>query len=333
MLLVGTGLLVRRFHSCSRCDSGSNRNAPRPLRIDPSGQYPTQAKRNAYLDEVLRIARSVPGISAAGVTDTLPFWEGERSWEVAGKGQVFEPGHYPEGFVRMVSDDYLPGSGIPLIAGRDFTERDTPETEQVALINETLARTLWPGQNPIGQMLNQDGGRRVVGVVADVRHKALEDTAGCEMYFPTRQRGDSNGIILVVRTNLPPAELGSALRTALRTIEPNLAGNEFRTLQQLVDRASSPRRFVVFLLAGFSAFALILAALGIYALIAYSVNQRTQEFGIRMALGADARDLQGRVLFQTLGLAGIGVLFGFAAAWMLARTLNGMLFGVTSSDR
>jgi predicted lysophospholipase L1 biosynthesis ABC-type transport system permease subunit len=200
------------------------------------------------------------------------------------------------------------------------------------LINQTLARTLWPGQDAVGQMISEGKGRRVVGVVADVRHRALEETAGCEMYFPIRQRGDYNAIDLVVRTSLPPAQLAGTIREALRPVEPSLAFNEFRTLQQLVDKAASPRRFVVLLLSGFSIFALVLAALGIYALISYSVNQRTQEFGIRMALGAGARELQSSVLFQTLRLAALGVLVGVPASWLMARTLGGLLFGVTAAD-
>ena len=238
----------------------------------------------------------------------------------------------PDAFVRIVSDGYLNAMGIPLRAGRDFTERDTPSTEPVILINETLARTLWPGQNPIGQIVDQDNGRRVVGVVGDVRHLALEQVSGCEMYLPMRQCNDYSSVDLVVRTSLPPAALASAVRAALKPIEPNLPGNEFRLLQQLVDKAVSPRRFVVILLAGFSAFALILASLGIYAVISYSVTRRTQEIGIRMALGASASGLQARIVLHTLRLAGIGMALGISASWILSRTLSDLLFGVTSTD-
>jgi predicted permease len=271
-------------------------------------------------------------VSAAAITDTIPFDSGEVSWSAIGKGQVLPPSQYPEVFIRRVSDGYLHTAGISLIAGRDFTANDTPSSPQVAIVNQTYAHTLWPGQNPIGQVVDQDGGRRVVGVVADTRHKALEQAAGNEMYMPMRQRADLNGIQLVVRSSLPPAALASTLRAALKPLDPNLAADEFRTLQQLVDRAASPRRFIALLLAGFSAFALILAALGIYALISYSVSQRTQEFGIRTALGADAFDLQSKVLFQTLSLAAIGVVIGLAASWLLARSLTGLLFGVTPTD-
>jgi hypothetical protein len=195
-----------------------------------------------------------------------------------------------------------------------------------------MARRLWPGQNAIGQIVLADKERRVVGVVGDVRHLALEQGAGLEMYIPIRQIDDFPSVDLVVRSRLPLAELAPAVRAALKPIEPNLPGNDFRPLQQLVDKAVSPRRFVVLLLAGFAAFALILASLGIYGVVSYSVNQRTQEIGIRMALGASAVDLQVRVLLQTLALAAAGMLLGLAGSWTLARALHGFLFGVTSTD-
>src|SRR5580704_794521 len=236
----------------------------------------------------------------------------------------------------MISDGYLQALGIPVRAGRGFTEQDTATSEPVALVNDTLARTLWPGENPLGKILIGEGprnpGRRVVGVVADVRHRALEQTAGCEMYFPIRQTDDYRAIYLVVRTGLPPGAIASSMRVALQPVAPELSNNEFRTIQALVDNAVSPRRFVVVLLGGFSVFALILSALGIYAVISYSVNQRTAELGIRMALGASVRDLQVRILLQTLSLASLGMLIGGCFAWFLSRALGSLLFGVTTSD-
>jgi ABC-type antimicrobial peptide transport system permease subunit len=172
----------------------------------------------------------------------------------------------------------------------------------------------------------------VVGVVGDVHHMALEEGSGNEFYIPIRQIQDYGSVDLVVRTSMSTAELSSRLQEALRPIEPNLPTQNLRTMESMVDRAVSPRRFVVILLGGFAAFALALASLGIYALISYSVNQRTQEIGIRMALGASAEMLQRSILLQTLGLAAIGVVVGIVASWILARALSGMLFGVTPSD-
>jgi predicted permease len=222
--------------------------------------------------------------------------------------------------------------GIQVRAGRELSARDTASTERVIMINETMARRVWPGEEAVGKILRVDGERRVVGVVADVRHLALEQGAGLEMYLPIRQTRDFSSVDLVVRTTLPPAALASSVRAALKPVEPNLPTNEFRPLQQLVDKAVSPRRFVVLLLGGFSVFALVLASLGIYGVISYSVSQRTQEIGIRMALGASATDLQLRIVSQTVGLAAVGIVLGTGASWALARLLKGFLFGVTSND-
>jgi predicted permease len=280
---------------------------------------------------MLRRTRALPGIEAAGLTDVLPFG-GDRAWQVSGKGQIYPKDRHPEAFMRVVSEGYFEAAGIRLQAGRGFTERDRASGEPVAIVNETLARTLWPGQDAVGQSVTQDGGRRVVGVVSDVRHEALEKRGGSEMYLPMRQTGDYSSMELVVRTALPPDRLASGVRAALRPIDSNLPVREFKTLQALVDKAVSPRRFLVLLLSGFAGFALLLASLGIYAVISYSVNRRVREIGIRMALGASATDLQRRILLRTLGLAALGLALGMAASRVLTSALESMLFGVTPGD-
>ena len=278
-------------------------------------------------------ARSVPGILAAGITDVLPLG-GDRGWNVLAKGQVYEKGRRPGAFIRIVSDGYFEAAGIPLRSGRNFTERDRATSEPVVVINETMARTLWPGQNPLGQMITVDGRTfiGVAGVVADVRHEALEKASGPELYLPMRQVGDYAAMQLVVRTALPLDSVAAGLRTVLRPIDPNLPVRDFVNLQDLVDRAVSPRRFLVLLLAGFAGFALILASLGIYAVISFSVSQRVQEIGIRMALGASPRDVQTGILLRMLALAALGLGLGMAASRALASALGSLLFGITTGD-
>jgi predicted permease len=331
VLLVGAGLLIRSFLRVLDVNVGFQPERAAAVRVDPSQEYSTQGQQNAYFDEVLRRVRDVRGIDAAGLSDTLPLGR-NRGWGVRAKGHQYKDGEYPDAFVRVVSDGYLRSMGIPLRAGRDFTERDTPQTEEVIINNETMAHRLWPGEDAMGKILEVDKDRRVIGIVGDVRHLALEQGAGSEMYLPIRQCRDFASVDLVVRTTLPPAQLASSVRAALKPIEPNLPVTDFRTLQQLVDKAVSPRRFVVWLLGGFALFALVLASLGIYGVISYSVNQRTQEIGIRMALGASAGNLQAGILLQTLGLATIGMIVGAAVSWALARTLSGLLYGVTPAD-
>jgi predicted permease len=333
VLLVAAGLLVRSLLRVLDVDLGFRPERTAALRIDPGPQYSDRAKRNAYYDEALRRVRDIGGVRAAALGDLLPL-ASSRSWGVAGEGQVYARDQYPQAFVRVVSDGYFGTMGIPVRAGRDFTSRDTPATELVVIVNDVLARMLWPGQDPIGQRIGHGGNgvRQVIGVVGAVRHQALEAGFTGEMYLPIRQTNNYPSVDVVVRTDLPPASLAASVRAALEPIAPNLPSQEWRPLQQLVDRAASPRRFVVLLLAGFSGFALILASLGIYGLISYAVNQRTQEIGIRMALGASAREVQGRIILQTLRLAAIGLIIGVAASWIVGRALTGLLFGVTSTD-
>ncbi len=213
VLLVAAGLLIRSFLRVLDVNLGFQPERAATIRIDPSSTYKTQAEKNAYFNEALRLARDIPGVQAVGLTDVLPLGR-NRTWGAPALGQVYPPGQYPVAFVRIVSDGYLQAMGIPLRQGRDFTERDSLTGEKVIMVNETLARILWPGQNPIGQMMAQDKGRRVVGVVGDVRHLALEQASGPEMYLPIRQTGDYSSVDLVVRSTLAPAELASAVRNA-----------------------------------------------------------------------------------------------------------------------
>lgn len=335
VLLVGAGLLSRSFLNVLDVNLGFQPERAAALRIDPGAQYSTQAQRNGYFKQVLDRVRALPGVTGAGVSDLLPL-AGDRSWDITAKGKVYQRGHYPEGFIRVVSEGYFQAMGVPLQAGRAFSAADTQSSEPVAIINETTARTLWPGQDALGQIVLGQGtggpGRRVVGVVSDVRHRSLEQNAGCELYFPISQWDETGATYLVIRTPLQPAALAPSLRAALRPIAPELSTNEFRTLEELVDKAVSPRRFVVVLLGGFSAFALILAALGIYAIISYSVSQRSTELGIRLALGASPAELQTSIVLQTLRLASVGMLAGSVVSWAVARMLATLLFGVTAND-
>jgi len=332
VLLVGAGLLIRSLVTVLDAEMGFDPARTATIRVDPDSRL-TQAQRLAHMDDVLRRVGQAPGIERAAITDSLPFGR-NRTWGAGAKGVTYERGKYPLAFVRLVSEGYPAAMGIPFLAGRDFSASDMAGKEPVMLVNKTLAEALWPGEDPIGRYVAGPCAkeRRVVGVVGDVRHLSLEQPSGNEMYIPARQCDDIAGSYLVVRSTLPPGQVAATLRAALIPIAPNLASNDFRTLQQIVDRSVSPRRFTVLLLGGFAVFALILASLGIYALISYSVNQRTQEIGIRMALGASARDVQASIIGQTLRLAVIGLVIGAGASSLLARSASGLLFGVTSSD-
>jgi putative ABC transport system permease protein len=331
VLVVGAGLLIRSLLRVLDVNMGFRPEHAAAVRVDPNASYKTQEQKNAYFSEVLRRALDVPGVEGAGLSDALPLGH-NRSWGIAAKGVQYTPETYPQGFPRIISEGYFHAMGVPLKKGRDFTARDDKGALAAAILNEACARNLWPGQDPIGQVVSTDVDRTVVGVVGDVHHMALEEGSGNEFYIPIRQTQDYGSVDLVMRTAMPTPELSAKIREALLPIEPYLATQNLRTMQMMVDRAVSPRRFVVILLGGFAVFALVLASLGIYAVISYSVNQRTQEIGIRMALGASAETLQRRILLQTLGLAAIGMVMGAICSWTMSRALQGMLFGVTPTD-
>ena len=331
VLLVGAALLIQSFLRVLDVNLGFQPEHAAALRIDPGFRITSPAQQNSFIDDVLHRARSVPGITAAGISDVLPL-DGDRGWQVAAKGQVYDKDHHPEAFIRVVSDGYFEALGVPLKSGREFTESDRASSEPVVMVNETLARTLWPGQDAVGKMMTQDGGRRVVGVVADVHHGGPETLGGSEMYLPMRQTGDYAAMRLVVRTALPPDSLAAGIRTALRPLDPNLPVTEFQTFQGLVDKVVSPRRFLVLLLSAFAGFALLLASLGIYALISCSVNQRTKEIGIRMALGASSGLVRRGVLATTLRLALAGVALGTLGSFALSKWIESLLFGTTPAN-
>jgi predicted permease len=233
----------------------------------------------------------------------------------------------------MVDSGYIKSMGIPLVGGRHFNEHDTAESEKVMILNERAAQRLWPGENAVGRIVLCCGAEwRVVGVVANVRHSSLEEESGLEMYLPITQQWDWGAIDIVIRTKFPVESLAPGIRAALREADSTLPTGDFQTLDQIVDRAVSPRRFIVLLLGAFAATALLLASLGIYGVVSYSVNQRTQEIGIRMALGASAASVRWDVITKTLLLAFAGVMIGVAGSFALARLMASLLYGVTPAD-
>jgi predicted permease len=331
VLLVGATLLMQSFVHVLDVNLGFQPERAAALRIDPSFRITSFAQQNVFIDQVLDRTRATPGIVAAGLADVLPL-AGDRSWQVSAKGRVYDKNNHPEAYIRVVSDGYFEALGVPLKAGREFTASDRAGSEPVVMVNESLAHTLWPGQDPVGQIVTQDGGRRVIGVVGNVHHGGPERLGGGEMYLPMRQTGDYDAMNLVVRTTLPPSNLAASIKLALRPIDPNLPVMDFQTLQGLVDKVESPRRFLVLLLSGFAGFALLLASLGIYALISYSVHQRTKEIGVRMALGASSWLVRRGVLSRTLRLALAGVILGTLGSFLMSRWIESLLFGTTAAN-
>jgi putative ABC transport system permease protein len=331
ILLVGAGLLIRSFMRLLEVDPGFRPEQAASWRIETGNRYETSAQQNELFERVVRSVEAIPGVESAGLTDALPLGR-NRSWGVRAKGQTYTPETFPTAFPRVIGPGYIRTMRIPLVAGREFTPQDTAESQRVLLVNETMARRLWPDSDALDQIaLIGRNEFKVVGVVGNVRHGALEQEASLEMYLPVTQNG-SNSMDLVIRAKLPMESLVPSVRAALGSVDSNLPTSDFQSLQELVDQAVSPRRFVTVLLAGFSVLALILASLGIYGVISYSVNQRTNELGIRIALGAQTPAVLKLILGQGVKLALIGLGIGLLGAFALTRVLSGLLFGVQATD-
>src|SRR5262245_38354796 len=234
VLLIGAGLLIQSFARLLNVNLGFTPKQAVAWRVDPTRSFDRLAEANRYYDQLVERVAAIPGVESVGLSDTLPLGR-NRTWGVGVKGVSYPPGQYPIAFPRMVDHRYLQTMQIPLRAGRYFEARDTAETERVIVINETLARLLWPGQDPIGQIARVNGESRVIGVVADVRHGSLEEKAGAEMYLSFRQIADWNAIEMVIRTSRPLASLASDVRRVMKEFDPNLPAGEFTTLDQIVD--------------------------------------------------------------------------------------------------
>ncbi len=301
-------------------------------RIENGGRETDNGARVDYHDRLVRAVTAIPGVQSAGLTDSLPLGR-NRSWGVRVKGQVYADGEQPGIFPRMVDPGYLQTMRVPLVAGRYLTPDDTVGRDGAVVINEAMARRLWPGRDPLGQVLLLGQGEwQVVGVVGDVRHSSLEEEAGNETYFPIEQQRDWGSLDLVVRGSLSPEALASSVQRALRQADPTLPTLEYQRLSAIVDRALSPRRFILYLLGAFALTGLLLVSVGIYGVLSYSVRQRTQEIGIRQALGETTHQVQRRVVGRTLALATMGILLGWVGSSALSGLIGSLLYGVTPTD-
>ncbi|HXJ55476.1 MAG TPA: ABC transporter permease [Verrucomicrobiae bacterium] len=332
VLLVGAGLMIRSFAKLIEVDLGFQPAQAVAWRADPTRAFQDRAEGNRYFDQLIQRLESIPGVQSVGLTDTLPLGR-NRTWGAAAKGISYPPGQYPVAFPRIVDHRYLQAMKIPLRAGRYFNDRDTADTERMIVINETMARGLWPDRDAVGQVVRIGSSEwRVAGVVGDVRHGTLEKGAAAEMYLNFRQLDDWNAVEVVVRTTRPLAALVPDVRAVMKSFDATLPSSEFAKLDELVDHAVAPRRLITNLLGTFSLLALLLASIGLYGVVAYSVGQRTQEIGIRMAIGARRADVLRLILSEGVIMAAMGVMLGLVLALFVTRALESMLFGVSATN-
>ena len=335
VLLVSAGLLLRSFVKVLDVDLGFQPEHAASMNVEYDDSAPTPEasviKRAAIFQQVVARVGAIPGVQAAGISDYLPLGP-NRSWDTpVPKGKVFAPGELPEPLVYVITPGFLRAMGIGL-QGRDFTWADDRNSERVIIINASMARRFWPGEDSVGKILMRgDEQDRVIGVVDDVHEESVESSLGAQVYYPCTQAGPSRAQ-LVVRSSLPAAVLAPSVLRALRELNPNQSASEFRPIRTIVDHAVSPRRFFMLLVAVFAGLGLVLATLGIYGVISYSVTRQRSEIGVRMALGATAGRVQRQVLGNTLRLTLVGIALGTLIAILVAKAIASLLFATSPWD-
>jgi predicted permease len=335
VLLVTAGLLLHSFVKVLQVDLGFRPDGGAAIKVDfnenASMDDASVAKRTAVLQRILAQVSTIPGVEAAGISDYLPLGP-NRSWDSpVPQGKTFARNELPGPLVYVITPGFMRAMGIR-VRGRDFTWEDGPRKEQVVLINASAAKIYWPDADALGKVLLRDKQQiKVVGVVDDVHEENVEGGTGAQIYYPVTQQVP-DGAQLVVRSSLPPAAVGFSVLRALRELNPNQPSAEFRPIRNFVDRAVSPRRFFMLLVASFAGLALLLATLGIYGVVSYSVEQRTSEIGIRMALGATIAKVQRLVLVRTLRLAGAGMAVGLSLSLILSQMVASLLFATSPWD-
>ena len=338
VLLVGAGLLVRSLQKLEAVDPGFDPANLLTVSLDlPVGTYPDPARQAAFYSQLLERVRGLPGVAAAGAVNLLPL-TGQNSatgFSVVGRPAP-APGQGAVADIRVADPDYFHAMRIPLRRGRTPTAADRPGSPSVIVVNETLARQVWPGEDPIGQRvrvnwIEASPEANVIGVVGDVHGAGLDSDIRPTIYYPQLQR-PSGSMWLVIRHAGDPATLTTAVRAAVREIDRNLPVPNGLTMYARLVRSMSDRRYPMLLLSIFAGLAVLLSAVGLYGVLAYAVGQRTAEIGIRVALGAQVRDVVGLVVTQGLRVVGLGIAIGLVGAVATTRVLRSLLYGVAATD-
>ena len=336
VLLIGAGLMIKSFLRLQQTNLGFNPENVLAVGLKLSdARYPEEHQQAAFFQEALLRMQSMTGVKSAGATTGLPLTLSLSGSDFRIEGRP-EPEAGKEMIIntRSVSPGYFQTLGIGVIKGRDFSDRDKSDAPKAAIINDDLARIYFPNENPIGKRITFDDGGSwisIVGIIGDVKQLGLDSSAKPEVYFPYLQVA-SPSMSLVIRTASNPLSLAAAVKSQIQLIDKDLPIDNAKTMQQLLAESISGRRFNMVLLTVFAVVALVLAVVGIYGVMSYAVTQRTQEIGIRMALGARAADVLRLVVKNGMSLALIGVGVGLAGAFALTRLLGTLLFQVTPTD-
>jgi predicted permease len=339
VLLIGAGLLIRSFSRAQQVEPGFAPQNVLSMRMALVGQsYSEEARRVNFYQQLWERIRRLPGVEAAGGVSALPLTGGIGWGSVTIEGYDASSGQSMiQSDFRIASVGYFETMKIPLIRGRFFAEQDAKESQRVVIVDENLARTYWPNADPIGKRMKLGAANgdspwmTVVGVVANVKHYALDTDSRVALYMPHMQNG-AGSLSIAVRTTTDPLGMAASVTREARALDPNLPLYDVKTMRQWLSDSLARRRFAMLMLGLFAMVAALLAGVGIYGVMSYSVAQRTREIGIRVALGAQTRDVLRLIVRQGMSLAGIGVGLGLLAAIAATRLMVSLLFGVRATD-
>lgn len=343
VMLSGAGLLLRSLLSLQRTDIGFDDSRILTARVNlPPLNYDTDAKAIAKIAEIEERVRALPGVVSTGTMGWTPVVDGGGTWSISIDGhEAAQIGSAPSADPQQVTPGYFGTLGVRMVRGRAFTEQDREDAPPVAIVNEAMAKALWPGQDPVGHTLKMYGTQgvwvTVVGVARDILSRGVGKTTPPTMYFPYAQAGKSayfvpRQVTLAVKTTGNPEALGPAVSRIVHQLDPGAPVSEVRSMEAVMGTALASRRFTTVLLGWFAALALLLAGVGIYGVIAYGVSQRTYEIGLRQALGADRGSVLGLIVSEGLRLTGVGLLIGLAGTLAAGQLIRSMLVNVKATD-
>ncbi len=335
VLLIGAGLMIRSFVQLMRSDLGVNPTGVLTMQISLSTEkYSPPEQRVNFYQQLLERVSALPGVLKAGATSNLPLSGSNRSTVLISAGQtIFPLSKKPDVNYRSVSLDYFTAIGTRISKGRNFTDGDRPGSPRVALVNEAFANQFFADQEPVGQQFKIDNNQpiEIIGVVANVINNDLDNITEPDMYLPFAQ-DPWRSMFLVIHTGADPNQIASAVRSEASAIDKSLPVFNIKAMQQLIGERLSPKRLATVMIGFFGLMALVLASVGIYAVMSYSVTQRTHEIGIRMALGARPQDIFKLVVGHGIMLTAIGLVIGLAGAFAMTRAMSQILYGVTATD-